>query len=141
MILDQGIVQRKMLDSVEEFLTLLGELKTLGCTVPCNLEALDAFATTASDDRDVTFSSFATEGLTERVKLLRPPMYRDFLERRAEALLKRLGVRKVPKLVASGLNGTAQPLTAWRARKELRTSVSWLGLGPCLSHGPRRGPY
>ena len=82
---------------LKHFVTLLGDLKSLGCTVPCNLQALDAFATTAPDDRDVTFSSFATEGLTERVKVFSSPMYKDFLERHADALLKKARDQKDPK--------------------------------------------
>ena len=96
---------------LKHFVTLLGELKTLGCTAPCNLEALDAFATTAPDNRDVTFSSFAVEGLTERVKFFSSPMYKNFLERRADALLKKA-----------------------REQKDLKTFDEWIELYGAAAH-------
>jgi len=73
---------------LKHFVPTLRDLKILGAPVPCDIEALQKFAEADPIAQEIYPDNFAAEDLTARVRFFASPLYKDFVESRATALLK-----------------------------------------------------
>jgi hypothetical protein len=77
----------KCFEHLKHFIPIFQDMQDLGCSTPCNLAALAAFAKADPLDTNLCTSTFAAEDLTSRVRFFSSVLYGDFLEFRAVSLL------------------------------------------------------
>jgi hypothetical protein len=74
-------------NQIQPFIGIFKDLASLGCVVPCDLNAFVTFATAVPADTKLCPSKFASSDLAAAVTFFGCALYRDLLQHRSRALL------------------------------------------------------
>jgi hypothetical protein len=74
-------------NQIQPFIAIFKDLASVGCVVPCDLNAFETFATAVPADTKLCPSKFASSDLPATVRFFGCALYRNFLQHRTRALL------------------------------------------------------